>query len=400
MTLNTSLDLQTPDYATNTANLAQPETGGGLIPGINVGNALLQLGSYVGLAPQGDYNIFDNLTVSDRPGETVVNPFQTGFGTTAQPVSPFTAPNPTTSSTTYNPYNPYTDPNTYATAPTQDQINIQQAQTLENSRLAAGTSQFNTGISNIYNSSMDSAGNMLGSGDIANRQSILDWIRGQRGIDQNAVQNESSRIQGGRDIMSMIGRGIKSGGVMLGNKNAGNSSAAEAIANAYGQLGRQQMSTIGNQYATNADKIMTAQTDQDTNMALAKDKYKQDLVTSANNIAAAAEQQLIALDTQMANASLPNRVSLAQEKERIKANALAKLKPLETQLMTGLEGIKATGLESNRAKANTMLGAGQADPNLFKYTTQAPMQFTGQQAPAGGQLPIYTYNGKNKTQLA
>lgn len=46
-----------------------------LIPGINVGAALAQLGSYVGLAPQGDYDIFDSVTLSDRQGQVDINPF-------------------------------------------------------------------------------------------------------------------------------------------------------------------------------------------------------------------------------------------------------------------------------------------------------------------------------------
>lgn len=62
---------------------AQATTTGGTtdyIPGINVNNALQQLGSYIGLAPKADYDIFDDLTVSNREGQIIANPFQTGFG--------------------------------------------------------------------------------------------------------------------------------------------------------------------------------------------------------------------------------------------------------------------------------------------------------------------------------
>jgi len=40
------------------------------IPGINVGNAFRQVGSFVGLAPKGDYDVLDNTTTSNRAGQT------------------------------------------------------------------------------------------------------------------------------------------------------------------------------------------------------------------------------------------------------------------------------------------------------------------------------------------
>lgn len=44
-----------------------------LIPGINVGNAFKQIGSFVGLAPKGDYDVLDNVTNSNRPGQVQIN---------------------------------------------------------------------------------------------------------------------------------------------------------------------------------------------------------------------------------------------------------------------------------------------------------------------------------------
>lgn len=40
-----------------------------LIPGINVGNAFRQVGSFVGLAPKGDYDVLDATTTSNRAGQ-------------------------------------------------------------------------------------------------------------------------------------------------------------------------------------------------------------------------------------------------------------------------------------------------------------------------------------------
>lgn len=44
-----------------------------LIPGINVGNAFRQVGSFVGLAPKGDYDVLDSYTNSNRAGQRQVN---------------------------------------------------------------------------------------------------------------------------------------------------------------------------------------------------------------------------------------------------------------------------------------------------------------------------------------
>lgn len=39
------------------------------IPGINVGNAFKQVGSFIGLAPKGDYDVLSGTTTSNRPGQ-------------------------------------------------------------------------------------------------------------------------------------------------------------------------------------------------------------------------------------------------------------------------------------------------------------------------------------------
>lgn len=68
------------------------------IPGINVGNAFRQIGSFVGLAPKGNYDILDNVTSSNRAGQTQVNnmpDITTGSNLIgAQPVNNNPNPNP------------------------------------------------------------------------------------------------------------------------------------------------------------------------------------------------------------------------------------------------------------------------------------------------------------------
>lgn len=68
-----------------------------LIPGINVGNAFRQVGSFVGLAPKGDYDVLDSYTNSNRAGQTQVNGgFDITSGSNTNPTArPAATPQPT-----------------------------------------------------------------------------------------------------------------------------------------------------------------------------------------------------------------------------------------------------------------------------------------------------------------
>lgn len=291
----------------------------------------------------------------------------------------------------------FTDSPVVDYGPTAEQIYQQQAAQAEASRVSNLMAGFNNQKSNIYGSANDAATSLQGGFN----QSILDTIRGftrnQDAIDKKSVQNESSKIQGGRDIMSMVGRGVKSGGVQLAQKNAGSSSATQAIANAYGQLGQRQMSTIGNQYASNAGDIADTQRYQNEDLASAPGKFHEGLMQSVNGIVNAARDQFAALDAAMANASLPDRIAIEQEKETLRGQVLGHLQQYDAQLAQGVGGIKALGGDDVRSRANSQLSAGQADPNLFNYNTQVPAQFQNS-GPFASELPIFTY--KNKQQFA
>jgi paraquat-inducible protein B len=197
--------------------------------------------------------------------------------------------------------------------------------------------------------------------------------------------------------MDMVGRGVQSGGVMLANRNAGNSSAAQAIANAYAKLGQRQMNSIGNQYATAQSANDLSQTYLNQDKTNAQGAFHTKLMDSVNSIVTSASDKLRQLNETMAYASMPQRVAIEQQASEIRNQALAALQGYDAQLQTGLDGVQAADRGTNVGKANTLLASGQADPNLFNYTTQAPMQMQGT-GPVASDLPIFTYN-KNK-QLA
>lgn len=241
---------------------------------------------------------------------------------------------------------------------------------------------------------LDSAGGQIDSYGRRYGNSITnylnDWRAGQGKIDTMGAKNELAKMQGVSGIQGMVGRGIKSTGVMLGNKNAGDSSAAGALSSAYGELGQRQMANVGNQYELGAMDINNEQQAFDSSRARQKtelDLDKQDFVT---NLVNETQRTMAGLNARLVDASLPDRIAIDQEKAAIQNRANAALQQFDQQLASGYGGIQASSRDQRMAQANdlrskgTDLGAG-----AFDFTQEAPMNFQGS-APSGGNLPLFT----------
>jgi len=256
---------------------------------------------------------------------------------------------------------------------------------------AAALAGYNTQKNNIYGTALDAANSLAPTYE----QNILETIRNlnqsQSTINNQRIQNEAAKIQGTRDISDMVGRGIRSGGVTLASRNAGNSSATGALANAYGELGRRELSKVGNQFATADAGINTAQEDLTYQLQQAPEKFRVGLMQNVDNIVAQARDQLASLDAAMSSASLTGRIAIDQEKQAIKNQVLGVLDQYNTKLASGVQGIQASGADDIRAKANAQLVAGQAPATAFNYTTEAPAALQGT-GPVASELPIYAYN--------
>ncbi len=250
-------------------------------------------------------------------------------------------------------------------------------------------SGFDTQKSNIYGTSRESAQNAA----IGRQSSILDFIQGlqsgQRTINERAIQNELGRKQGYNSIMDMVGRGIRSGGTMLANRNAGSSSATEALARAYGDIGRRQLSGIGNQYELENRNINLAQEDFNTQRGTGLRKFEESKQQTVNSIVIDARNRLAQLDAAMAEADLPTRIQIEQEKEAIRGEVQGILSQYDQQLTQGAQGVQASSLEDRRREAFGLANAGVAATNPFDFTAQAPAQFQNT-GPNPGQLPIFT----------
>ena len=253
---------------------------------------------------------------------------------------------------------------------------------------------FNQGR-NVYT---DSINQRVGNESQGYQRSVQDWATGvtqkQQGIDTAGINADMAKTQGMRGIMDMVGNGIQSAGVMLGNRNAGSSSAAGAIANAYGKLGSKQASSVGNQYAQAQNQIGLEQANLEAAKALQVSRFGEDKINIVNNIINDAQKQIAALNEAAAGASISDRMDIEAEKTRLRDTANAQLKAYDSEMS------KAKGAQTDdqrRNEAQRLLALGTAPTTQFNYSTEAPAQFQNT-GPFASSMPLYTYNRNTKNE--
>ena len=262
----------------------------------------------------------------------------------------------------------------------------------------ATRADYNAQADNVYSSAQaaaDAYGQKYGRNvsDFLTNQQIA---QGQ--LDTQGQKNVLAKMQGQKGILAMVGQGIQSGGVQLANRNAGDSSGAQAIANAYGQLGNQQMANVNNQYELGTADLQNAQGTFNLQQQMGVSQLQGSKQDSINQIVNDARTQLASIDAQIAGASLPDRIQLEQAKQRIQNGAVQSLQQYDTQLTNGVSAIKPMGQDEMRGKAAGMASAGyNLGDSAFNYSTEAPRQMQGT-GPSTSTLPVYsnTY-GKKQT---
>jgi hypothetical protein len=251
---------------------------------------------------------------------------------------------------------------------------------------------------NIFGSALDAA--RASGGEL--RGSILDFVdslrSGQQQIDQAGVNNELARRQGQQGVMGMVGRGIQSGGIQLANKNAVDSSAAEGIARAYGDIGRRQLSSVGQQYELGNRDVESQQAnlDQQRNSFVDR-KYGESKDRVVNNIVEQARNSLAALDASMLSASLPDRIAIEQEKNNIRNQVVGELAQYDQFLRDQVGSVHGMDQGARRAEAARLATAGVAPEESFDYTDEVPMEFQ-ETGPFASELPIFTYRSRRQNQ--
>lgn len=279
-----------------------------------------------------------------------------------------------------------------STGPTAAQQQAAATAAANAAKMASFNSQ-HAGISGSADAATTAAANTYHSG-------ILDYLdtlkQGQNNIDQHGTQAELSKRQGSQGVLDMVNDGIRSGGTMLANKNASNSSATEALARAYSTLGQHQMAGVGTQYAQDQSKIDTEQTNLNVGVAQQGRHNEENKTAVVNGIVADAANRLQFLDAAIAGASLPDRINIEQEKQAIQQKAMAMLQQYDPAFQQGVAGINPTDTLTRQGAAADLATAGTKATNPYQLTSQAPAVFSDGGQPAGASLPIFTLNRKQQ----
>lgn len=253
-------------------------------------------------------------------------------------------------------------------------------------------------VLNDYYSQRDnaitSANDAAKTSGIGLRDQIADFIdsltTGQQSVDNRGINNELARQRGTSDIYGSVGRNIRSAGVTLANRNAVDSSAAEAFARAYGDQGRRALSDVNNQYETENTNIGLAQEDLDRQRASGMRRFENGQDQIVLNVVSDAMDKLSAINTAMANADLSERIALDDRRNSIRNSVLGILSNYAGGL-SKVDNIKAMGRDARIAEATKRGAAGMVPASEFDYSTIGPGEFAGT-GPFSSELPIFTYN--------
>lgn len=260
---------------------------------------------------------------------------------------------------------------------------------------------------NDYNSQRDSTlgsiTDRIGSEGTKYNSSILDFLdtvgAGQRKIDAGTVQNELSKRQGSAGVLDKIGHGLQSGGVLLANRNATTSSAGDALARAWGDIGRREQTGVNNQYEQGKSGIADQEADLQSQIGIGTRHLGENKTEVINSIVSDAQTAIAGLNTSAASASLPDRIDIEQKKQEIRDQALKALQAYDASLTSGLAGIQPIDNNAAKTKAASLDTAGTAAANPFNYSTSIGQQFQGT-GPFPSQLPIFTYGKKTDAATA
>lgn len=226
--------------------------------------------------------------------------------------------------------------------------------------------------------------------------SILDYLDSERtqqnAINNKAIQNELSKLTGTAGVLDMVGHGLKSGGVMLANRNATTSSAAGALARAYGDIGRRQLSSVGNQYQLGANDIKVQQDALAQANATEIRHAKENKANVINSIVGSAINKLTALNQAAASANLPDRVNIEARKAEITRQAMGALSAYDAVLSQGIAKNAPTSVEHNRGEASKLSQAGTAPSNAFTFDSSIPPEFQNT-GPFPSQFPVFPVKG-------
>jgi hypothetical protein len=327
------------------------------IPGINVGNAVRQVGSVVGLAPKGDYDVLDSYTNSNRAGQTQVNwlPDVTSgpqvLGTQAPTAKP---------GETIIDYGPPAD-----TSVVDSTGRRWASQAAMNSNIA--NVRRNTGVKQ---GGYESEGRSTASGNrLAYNNDSQDFVTGQRTgqntINSGRVNNALNLRRSMASIASGLRQGMRSGAVDLANMNALDSGASDAMARAFARQGNSQANDVNNEAQIAENGLMTEQANLGIQREQGLGRLQGWRENKVNEISTKLWQNLTELDAAASAEGVGGAVDMGI-RDRVVAEASRQLD--EVDAVTQAELSKITGLDYGQVQAQaSQMDAAGAGANPFTY---------------------------------
>ncbi len=354
------------------------------IPGINVGNAFKQIGSFVGLAPKGDYDVLDGVTNSNRAGQVQMNlpdvtsapnligrpSVQRGGGGGGGTPAPAPAPVGETQ------------------AQAQARVAAQQAAAQQE---AQRKNQLRGQYTSAFNNERDAQAQALREyGDQysdANNAVVNKFRTGVEGINKQAAQNELNLRQSMANIIKNIQTGVRSGNVSLAGMNASDSGAADALARAYARVGNNQSAEANSQAATVTDELRQ----QMGQFAKERDDSLASLNTGRDTKLAGIRQDFASKIDSLFQGAQGEGLGGIVDKNVVNSvlnDALVRLAGLNSQRDNQLSEIKQWGQPQIAEEAARLQALGQTG-NAFQVADPT-VQYGGSNSPvSNGGLPIY-----------
>lgn len=255
---------------------------------------------------------------------------------------------------------------------------------------------FNDQKQGVFNSSVGAADTQA-----RNRgNDILTFLENSRAAQGNletkAANNERARFQGRTDIRDSLGTGLRNVKGTLASRNATGATVGGEMAKALSNQARKQEGKVENQYELGNMDIAGQQNAINLQRTQGKRQFDLSKVNSIEAIVGAAEQSLAAINAAMAGASLPDRIALEQEKQRIRGEATNRLASHDATLDQGLAGIRAGDTNSRRGEALRMSQLGAPMASEFQYDAEAPQELGDTGPLPGGELPLFTFNRQRR----
>lgn len=235
------------------------------------------------------------------------------------------------------------------------------------------------------------SGSVAGSTYNTQGLNLVDQLRqGQTGINQSRQGIAMDQINSVKSLVDTIKQGLHGSAVSLGNSNALDSSAADAVSRIYANYGNEQRNVINNDAAVKNQSQDVAQ----TNLGIQKDEGVRNLSTYRDTvldqIANDTQQKLSAIDGIAQLEGLSGKVDINGIKQQVIQNAQQKIADADTYIQNQLGGINPTSADDIAKNAYALANAGVKSSGggiAYQQSDLNPTQNLGG-APTT-QLPLY-----------